>query len=375
MKKQTIAVLFGGHSPEYGVSLQSAYSVLRAIDCEKYEPLPVGITRGGEWYLFSGDIEKIKDDSWHNGADCTKAAISPDRVTRGLLVFESATGASSVRVLRLDGCFPVLHGQNGEDGTVQGLCELAGIPLIGSGALASALCMDKDKAKKIAASVGVAVPHSFVFKQKSDIPVHGRGVCLNSQNDSADMAQYIAQVTKLGYPLFVKPVRAGSSYGISKIMDASGLPAALALAARYDEEIIIEEGVAGFEIGCAVLGNDELIVGELDEIELAGGFFDHDEKYSLATSAIHVPARISTEKAAKAKEMAKAIYRALGLKGFARVDMFFTPSGEIVFNEVNTIPGLTAHSRYPEMLKAIGLSFAEVVGRVITLGLGIGEHT
>jgi D-alanine---D-serine ligase len=247
---------------------------------------------------------------------------------------------------------PVLHGKNGEDGTVQGLLELAGIPGIGCKTLASALCMNKDKAHKIAATVGVSIPRSFTLKS------------------CADKRTYFEQAEKLGYPLFVKPVNAGSSYGITKVMNKNELPAAVELAFEYDSEIIIEENIQGFEIGCAVLGNDVLIVGMLDEIELADGFFNHNEKYTLETSKIHVPARISEEKANEAKETAKKIYKALGCTGFARVDMFITPSGEIIFNEVNTIPGFTTHSRYPNMLKAAGMTFEEVINMAIGLAAG-----
>ena len=174
----------------------------------------------------------------------------------------------------------------------------------------------------------------------------------------------------LGYPLFVKPVRAGSSYGITRVEAPEELGAAVALAFRYDSEIILEEAVSGFEVGCAVMGNDALTVGELDEIELSGGFFNFKEKYTLETSAIHVPARISPEKAAEMKETAKTIYRTLGCRGFARVDMFLEPNGQIVFNEVNTIPGFTAHSRYPSMMKAVGIDFEQVISRLVELAVG-----
>lgn len=163
----------------------------------------------------------------------------------------------------------------------------------------------------------------------------------------------------------MKPVKAGSSYGITKVSDRAGLAAAVELAFAYDERIIIEECISGFEVGCAILGTEELTVGEVDEIELSEGFFDFTEKYTLRTSAIHVPARISPETAARIKETAKTIYRALDCRGFARVDMFLSDEGEIVFNEVNTIPGFTAHSRFPNMMKAAGLSFEQIISTVL----------
>ena len=352
-------MLFGGCSPEHTVSLQSAYSVISHIDTVKYEPVLLGINASGEWFLFSGGLEKIKNGTWDNPADCLHAIISPDRKTRGVLIFEN----NKVRTIRLDAGFPVLHGKNGEDGTIQGLLALAGVPVVGCYTLASALSMDKDKAHKIASATGVLVPRSFTIKYGA-----GRAACLADGKLYDDCPK---QAAILGYPLFVKPIKAGSSYGITKVSNEKELLAAVKLAFQYDDEVIVEENIPGFEIGCAVFGTDDLIVGALDEIELAGGFFDFKEKYTLETSIIHVPARIPAELSEEAKKTAMAIYKALGCSGFARVDMFITPSGRIVFNEVNTIPGFTAHSRYPNMLKAIGMTFEEIVNKLIESTLGI----
>jgi D-alanine---D-serine ligase len=347
MKKPRIAVLFGGCSPEYGVSLASAHSVLTHMDPNRLEPVPVGISPTGDWFLYRGDIEKIPADEWNNPGDCVPAALLPRRENPALL----ALGADGGEIIPLDAAFPILHGRNGEDGTVQGLFELMGIPVIGCGTLASALCMDKDRAHRLAFAAGVAIPASFAADKnigEAELLAHARGI---------------------GYPLFVKPVRAGSSFGITKVVDPHELSAAVSLALRYDDRAIVEEAIPGFEVGCAVMGNAALRVGEVDEIELSDGFFDFEEKYTLKTSAIHVPARISAEKASEIKETARLIYRTLGCSGFARVDMFLEPSGRIVFNEVNTIPGFTAHSRFPGMMKAAGMSFEEVVARVIELGI------
>ncbi|SMC71495.1 D-alanine--D-serine ligase VanG [Papillibacter cinnamivorans] len=348
MEKRNVAVLFGGCSPEYGVSLQSAYSVIQYMDREKYVPVLVGISPEGGWFRFGGDPEKILKDVWCSEDDCLPAAVSPDRAAGRLLVFRGG----SVEDVPIDAAFPVLHGKNGEDGTVQGLFELAGIPLVGCGTLASALCMDKDRAHRLVRAAGVSVPASFVL----------------DRNTPASEAS--ARAGSLGYPLYVKPVRAGSSYGITRVQAPAGLPAAVALALEYDKEAILEENIPGFEVGCAVMGNTELTVGEVDEIELSGGFFNFNEKYNLITSAIHVPARIPAAVAAKVKETARTIYRALGCRGFARVDMFLTPAGKIVFNEVNTIPGFTAHSRFPNMMKAAGVPFEKVVSDAIELAVG-----
>ena len=348
MRKYKIAVIFGGCSPEYEVSLQSAYSVISHMDNSKYDPILLGITQSGEWFRFIGSPEKIKENTWHNSDHCVKAIISPDRETHGVLVFDK----SGINSIKLDAAFPVIHGKNGEDGTLQGLFALAGIPVVGCNPLASALCMDKDKAHKIAGSAGIKIPRSFILKCNADAFALGQ------------------QAEKLGYPLFVKPVNAGSSFGITKVLSKDELPAAVRLASGYDDEIIVEENIQGFEVGCAVLGNDSLIVGELDEVELSDGFFDYKEKYSLETSSIHVPARIPTEITQRAKKTAETLYKSLGCTGFARVDMFITPSGEIVFNEVNTIPGFTFHSRYPNMLKAIGMTFEQVIDAAIGLAVG-----
>lgn len=343
MKKIKVAVFFGGRSPEYRVSLESAYSVLRNLDSEKYEPVPIGITNTGKWYYFAGNIEKIKLDKWENDVDCIRAVLSPDYDARKLLLLRGA----AVEEISIDAALPILHGQNGEDGTVQGTIELSGIPLAGCGILASALCMDKDRAHKLVGAAGVRVPKSIVLRS------------------CTDTAQAQSFAIETGFPLFIKPVKAGSSYGITKVYEADELIPAVTTAFRYDNEVILEENINGFEVGCAVLGTDRLITGEVDEIELSQGFFDFTEKYTLKTSAIHVPARISAEKAAQVKETAKLIYRTLGCSGFARVDMFLTPAGEIVFNEVNTIPGFTEHSRYPGMMKAAGLSFRDILDRII----------
>ena len=312
-QRKRIAILFGGCSPEYGVSLQSACSVITHLDREKYEPVLIGISNAGDWFQYVGEIEKIPADTWCNEEDC----------------------------------IPVLHGKNGEDGTVQGMFELAGIPVVGCGVLSSALCMDKDRAHKLVQAAGISVPQSFVLQSGGD----------------AETA--IRQAERIGYPLFVKPVRAGSSYGITKVTGQNQLPEALKLAFSYDNTVIVEECISGFEVGCAVLENDGFVVGEVDEIELENGFFDFTEKYTLKTSSIHVPARISAEKAGEIKETAKLIFKTLDCRGFARVDMFLDDTGRIVFNEVNTIPGFTSHSRFPSMMKAVNISLERVISMTI----------
>ncbi|PKM71883.1 MAG: D-alanine--(R)-lactate ligase [Firmicutes bacterium HGW-Firmicutes-16] len=342
-----IAIIFGGLSSEHEVSLQSAYSIIKNLDRKRFNPIMVGITPAGEWFRFKGDIGKIADGTWCNPSDCSRALISPDREMHGLLEIEK----DAIYGVLLDAAMPVMHGKNGEDGTVQGLLELAGIPIVGCGVLSSALCMDKHRAHQLAHIAGVPVPRSFVLTDGTDL----------------ELAREYMEMLK--YPIYIKPVKAGSSFGITRVAEEKDLAAAIVRAFEYDNEVIMEENIEGFEVGCAVMGNDELVTGEVDEIELSDGFFDFTEKYNLITSKIHVPARISKQKAKEIKTTAKVIYKALGCRGFARVDMFLKPSGEIVFNEVNTIPGFTSHSRYPNMMKAVGLSFTEVITAIIDLAV------
>lgn len=346
MDKRTVAVLFGGCSSEYSVSLASAQAVVQHMDRERYTPVLIGISRSGAWLHYTGPVERMAEDTWNDPRWCAPAVVSLDRGDQTLLVRRG----EQIERIHLDAAFPVLHGKNGEDGTVQGVFELAGIPLVGCGVLASALCMDKDRAHKLAAVAGVNVPNSFVLRR-------------GEAQEAASRAE------ALGYPIFVKPVKAGSSYGVTKVTERGQLAAAVELAFSHDDAVLLEECISGFEVGCAVLGNDVLTVGAVDEIELQSGFFDYTEKYTLKTVQIHVPARIRPEQSAQIQETARTVYRALGCRGFARVDLFLDAQGRIVFNEVNTIPGFTAHSRYPSMMKAAGLSLQEVLTAVIELAV------
>ena len=344
--KKKIAVLFGGNSTEYEVSLQSAYSVLKNMDKEKYEIIPIGITREGEWYHYTGEYSHIEDNTWMNEAEhIFPIVVSQSRLDKSLIQFSK----EHCEWIKIDLAFPVLHGKNGEDGTLQGLFELAGIPVVGCGTLSSALCMDKDRAHIVVQAMGIAVPKGITLKQK-------------------EQQEALLKIDKsLTYPMFVKPIRSGSSFGITKVNETSQLEKAVENAFQYDDEVIVEEAIDGFEVGCAVLGKDELMVGRVDEIELSGGFFDFTEKYTLQSSKIHMPSRIDKDTEQRIQETAKVIYKALNCSGFARVDMFLTKENKIVFNEVNTIPGFTTHSRYPNMMKGVGLSFGDILDKLIGL--------
>jgi len=347
MRKKTVAVIFGGFSPEYEVSLKSAYSIINAIDREKYEVILIGITRQGKWYKYSGPEEDIPTDKWQENAENLKPAmISPSRGT-GLLVFDGSTAAESL----VDVVFPVLHGKNGEDGTIQGLCELAGIPVVGSGSAASALCMDKDRAHKLVSLKGIRVPKSLCFEY---MPAY---------------EEIMAAANEVKLPLFVKPVKTGSSLGITRVEDESKLIDAVRYALKYDDAVMIEESIDGIEVGCAVIGNNDPETGRIDEIEVPGGFFDYVEKYTLKNAKIHIPARIDEESESRLQEAAKIIFRTLGCRGYARMDMFLAKDGEAVFCEANTIPGFTPFSQFPRMMKAVGVDYPELVDMLIDLGI------
>jgi D-alanine--(R)-lactate ligase len=351
MKKLNVAVLFGGCSEEYGISLKSAHTVLTNMDRNKYDPVIVGITPEGEWLKYDGPVECILSDTWKSSEYCTPAIISPNRMTKGLVVFYG----KQIAIMPLDVVFPMLHGKHGEDGAIQGLLELAGIPYVGCGVESSVLCMDKELAYRIVRTAGVKTPRFNVLVNPSAIEIAG-----------ADKG--------LVYPLFVKPARSGSSFGVTKVLQPDELTAAVGEAGKFDGKVLIEEGIEGAETGCAVLGNgDELAVGEVDEIELSHGFFRiHQEsqpEVSSVNSTIHVPARFSPEIRQTLQQTARTIYHALGCSGLARVDMFITADQQVYFNEVNTMPGFTSYSRYPRMMAAAGRSAAQVIDQVIQLAV------
>lgn len=341
MARLRIAVIFGGCSEEHPISVKSAQEVARHLDLEKYEPFYVGITKSGDWKLCHGP-----DADWETG-NCLPAALSPDRNVHGLLVLDHG----QYETIRLDVVLPVLHGKLGEGGAIQGVLELSGIPYVGCDVPSSALCMDKSLAYVVARSAGVATPKFWTLVP--DIPI--------------DLHRFV-------YPVFVKPARSGSSFGVSKVSGTEELPSAVEIARQYDSKVLIEEAVVGREVGCAILGNDpDLIAGEVDRISLSHGFFRIHQESEPETGSENatpiVPADISNEERTLVQETAKAIYRALGCRGLSRVDMFLKEDGEVVLNEVNTLPGMTSYSRFPRMMSAAGLPFAAVIDRIVSLAL------
>ena len=351
MKKLRVAVVFGGRSEEYRISLKSAHSIITNIDQQKYDLIMIGITPKGEWFQYNGPVESILNDTWNDRAYCMPAILSPDQSTHGLLAFHG----NQVICTPIDVVFPMLHGKYGEDGTMQGLLELSGIPYVGCGVQSSVLCMDKELAHRVVRNAGIMTPRFNALYRSSTEVI-----------SSADAG--------LTYPLFVKPANSGSSFGVTKVIHSEELTAAICEAKKYDRKVLIEEAVEGTEVGCAVLGNDsDLTVGEVDQIELSGGFFRiHQESQPEVTSAnstIHVPARFTPEFRHYIQHTAGTIYQALGCSGLARVDMFITPNHQIVFNEVNTMPGFTSYSRYPRMMAASGIGIAQIIDRVISLAM------
>ncbi|NIH87083.1 D-alanine--(R)-lactate ligase [Amycolatopsis granulosa] len=336
-----VGIIFGGCSEEHPVSVKSAREVAKHLDTEKYEPFYIGITRSGTWMLCDGP-----DADWENG-DGRPAVLSPDRSVHGLLVLEDG----QCKTIGLDVVLPVLHGKLGEDGAIQGLLELSGIPYVGCDVQSSALCMDKSLTYAVVRGAGIATPNFWTVPADEDV-----------------------HPGRFTYPVFVKPARSGSSFGVSKVSREEDLPSAVETARQYDSKVLIEEAVVGSEIGCSILGNDlDLFAGEVDRIALSHGFFRiHQEEAperGSENSAFIVPADIPAESRALVQETAKDIYRALGCRGLARVDMFLKQDGSVVLNEVNTLPGMTSYSRYPRMMAAAGLPLAEVIDRMVSLAL------
>ena len=321
MEKKKIAVIFGGKSSEHEISRISASYVISQISREKYDIFTIGITKQGKWLLYSGDIEAIKDGSWENDVNNKSAFISPDSSVKGIVVMSDG----KCEVIPLDVIFPVMHGKNGEDGTIQGLFEMSGIKYVGCGVLASADCMDKVTANIIFASLGIDQA-KFTWCYASDFKKSPEK-CIEEVEATLD------------YPIFVKPANAGSSVGISKANDRA----------------------------CAVLGNDEPFASTVGEIAPASEFYDYDAKYNNANSLLFIPARIEEELVEKVRENAVKAYRAVGCTGLSRVDFFVTEDKRVMLNEINTLPGFTSISMYPKLMEKSGISGSELVEKLIEL--------
>ena len=352
MNKLSVCVLFGGVSPEHEVSLRSAESVLKNLNKEKYNLFPVGITKNGDWYLFGDDdYSMLPDGSWEHCPKNRKAAISPRR-GQGLLIFEEDC---DVRV-HIDVVFPVLHGENGEDGSIQGLLQIAGIPYVGPHVASSAVCMDKSLTKLVAQLAGI--PQApWVLVTRSAYEHRADEIC-----ESAE--------AKFGYPMFVKPCGTGSSVGVSRAEDRGALREAIAEALEFDRKVLIEKYIRGREVEVAVLGNETPVASVCGEIDPGATFYDYETKYLTDTAKLYIPARISEDTSEAVREMAIRVYEALGCQGLSRVDFFVTFDGEeVIFNEINTLPGFTSISMYPKLFSASGVPYDELLDRLLDLAM------
>ena len=352
MRKINVLVLFGGMSPEHEVSLRSAESVLNHMSAEKYNILPVGITKEGAWILYGGhDYSQLPSGLWTEHPANRPATISPIR-GQGLLCFE---GDCVVRQ-SVDVVFPVLHGENGEDGAMQGLLQLAGIPYVGPHVSASAVAMDKTLTKLVADNAGITQA-KWQLVRNSD---------LNNR-----IEQIVDQLeTLFSYPMFVKPAGTGSSVGVSKAGDRATLMDALLSAGVYDDKILVEEFIHGKEIEVAVMGNDSPVASICGEIDSGTEFYDYEAKYITDTSVAYIPARIPEDVAEQVRDQAVRIYSAIGCQGLSRVDFFVTyEDNRVVFNEINTIPGFTSISMYPKLFAASGIPYEQLIDELLQLAM------
>lgn len=352
MTKIKVCVLFGGISPEHEVSLRSAESVLNNMNAEKYSIFPVGITKNGQWiYYPNNDYSMLPTGAWESCPDNRPAVISPAR-KQGLMIFDE----DRIQFQPIDVVFPVLHGENGEDGTMQGLLQMAGIPFVGPHAAESAVSMDKTLTKLVADNAGVTQA-AWQLVYSKDLP-HKMDMIVETIED------------RFMYPVFVKPAGTGSSVGVSKAANSQQLCIALLNAAQYDGKILVEEFIHGREIEVAVLGNQSPVASVCGEIDSGAEFYDYDAKYVTDTSVAYIPARIDEDVAERVRELAVKIYSAVGCVGLSRVDFFVAHgSNRIVFNEINTMPGFTSISMYPKLFAASGISYSELIDHLIGLAM------
>ena len=348
MTKKKIAVLFGGQSSEHIVSCMSVANVAEQIDTNLYDLLLIGITEDGHW-LKTDSIKAIRSDEWRNST--TEAVISPDATKQCVILNENG----KITEERIDVVFPVLHGPLGEDGTIQGLLEMACLPYVGCGVLSSAVSMDKLYTKIIVDDLGI--------RQADYVPVM-------SWRMKKDIESIIKQIEdKFSYPVFIKPSNAGSSRGVSKAENREQLIAGLEEAAKHARKVLVEEMICGHEIECAVLGGGQKPVQSsgVGEILAAADFYDFEAKYFNEESRTVINPELPGESAKNVKKAAEAIFNAVDGYGLARVDFFVTNEGEVIFNEINTMPGFTAISMYPMLWEAAGISKKELIGKLIEL--------
>ena len=351
--KQTILVVFGGKSSEHDISLLSARGVIGNLPAEKYEIRMMGIDREGRSYAYDGPLELLDGDRWLTEGHVVPAVISPSTAHHGMILLPEDGRAE---IVRIDAVFPILHGRNGEDGTIQGLLDLSGIPYVGCGTAASAVCMDKELERSMADRAGIP---------------QARWMSLKRRDFDRDPDRILRTAPdELGFPIFVKPARAGSSIGISRAENTAQLREAVLRAFEEDEKILLEETVDGLEVECAVLGNEEPVASVVGRIALSGELYDFEDKYVSNTSELKIPADIDDTLSTRVRELAVRAFKAFGCMGLSRVD-FFIRRGDnaVLLNEPNTMPGFTPISMYPKLFEACGVPYGELLSRLIDLAM------
>lgn len=348
MSKKELCVIFGGKSPEHTISRKSVTSILNNLNKDKYNISVIGITKQGEWYLYTGDYANIEGGEWeYDELNKKKAHLSPDAADKAIVIFDKGL----VTRIHPDVIFPVLHGEYGEDGAIQGLFELSGIPYVGTGVMTSANCMDKFSTKIFLNNAGIPQADWVEVLFSDDIE--------NKMNEIEE---------KLGYPCFVKPARTGSSVGVGKAHNREELNTAINNAAKFDRKILVEENIDGHEVECAVLGNSDPKAATVGEIMPTVEFYDFDAKYNDATTKLQIPADLPKDTIEAIRSYAVKAFKAVDGQGLSRIDFFVKNSdGSIILNEINTLPGFTNISMYPKLWNAVGIGYSELLDRLIEL--------
>lgn len=350
--KKNVVILFGGQSTEHDISKRSVLTFIQEIDRSLFDVTLVGITREGQWLLFEGDVDTMKDNAWQSNG--VKAFIGPDATEKSLYI--ERTGTFEKR--KVDVVVPVLHGLMGEDGSVQGLLKLSGIPMVGCGVLASAVAMDKFYTKLVVSPLGI--------RQAAYVGVFEESYCAETVAEAVE--------SRFGFPVFVKPSNAGSSIGVSKAVDKKTLDEALQFAFQYDRKVLVEESIVGREVECAVYGNLDVVASDVGEIVSEDDFYDFHSKYESNISKTIVSAPMPEGTRALIRQYAVDIFKAIDGRGLSRVDFFIeADTGDIVFNEINTFPGFTEISMYPMLMEAMGMDRQTLITGLIELAIQDGK--
>lgn len=350
MAKIRVAVIFGGKSNEHDISVVSATHIIKNIPKDKYEVTCIGITKKGHWLKYIGDVEQISTGEWEKHLDNVPCVLSPDPLHKGFLAIRQD---GTIQHVKVDCIFPVLHGKNGEDGTIQGLFEMAEIPFVGCDLISSAMCMDK------------SVTHTML--EMNGIKTAKWVTILQNQLDTEFNEKVNEMEEKLTYPMFIKPANCGSSVGISKANNRDELITGIKYAFTHDKKVVVEQGLVGIECECAVMGNDEPYASTVGEIRSANDFYDYESKYENSEEQSFIPAVISEKAMREIREVAVKAYKVMGCEGLARVDFFLCNNDEVVLNEINTLPGHTSISMYPQLMEYDGIPPQEQEDRLIRL--------